>query len=96
MGKCGTETSPEALLGFADYLDAVIAVSGQPFMYSWNHEKAGGIRRILSDWARGKRKEERDRRYIYGNLTAFHPPTSWSGRAPTVPDAVREAMSVAR
>ena len=87
-----TETPPEALLGFADYLDKVIAVSGQPMMYSWNHEKAAGIRRILSDWASGKRKIEKDRRYIFGNLMAFHPPTSWLGRPPTVPDAVVNAM----
>ena len=97
MGKCAAETSPGALLGFADYLDKVIAVSGEPRMYNWNHEKAAGIRRILSDWARGKRKGERDRRYIYGNLAAFHSPTSWLGRAPTVPDSVRDAMmSLAR
>ena len=83
----------QALLAFTDYLDNVIAVSGQPFMYSWNTEKAAGIRDILGRWTKGKRKTEADRDYVFRNLFVFGAPKAWRGRPPFIPEVVQRAMA---
>ncbi len=86
------EKERKVLRDAANYLDAVVEVSGEPAMYSWNREKMAGIRHALEAWADGERSTEYDRKYVFDNLYVFSAPRAWTGEAPMLSEPLANVV----